>query len=274
MKNLDKYKAYLSKEKNLSNNTVDSYLGDLRQFSQFVKKEEKEVTQDDITDFIVQVRETNSVITANRKLAAIKSYYKFLLFKGKILSSPAALLEGGKVGKRLPSPIDNPEKILSIIDDLRDRTLLEVLYGSGMRRFEVIAIKKSDINWSRGYIRVIGKGNKERIVPLNGRALSFLKECADTHTSDWVFPSRKYPEKHISTRRLNEIVAFWAGRAGIENVSAHKFRHTFATKMFENGMDIKTLQDILGHESVNTTNRYAKVSVERNIREYTKCFVD
>jgi site-specific recombinase XerD len=168
--------------------------------------------------------------------------------------------------------VEDINLIIKITDNLRDRTIFELLFGLGVRREELVNISKSSINYSRNYVRVFGKGNKERIVPAHPDALALVKQLSDSNTSEWLFPGRNQAT-HLSVRRLNDIVSGWAYKAGLygKNITPHKFRHSFGTYLFENGADIRVIQDMMGHCSIDTTNKYTKVSLRRNIEEYMRC---
>lgn len=272
---LDKFKEYIEKERNYSPNTVESYMSDLKQFFSVVTKDYKDISIQDISNYISKLKEKGfSAATTNRKLAAIKSFFKFLLKNGIINTNPAELIESGKLEKRLPRPLEKNEinKISNTTENFRDKAIIETLYGAGLRRSELISLKKSDINWEKGTLRIHGKGRKDRIVPINKFALSLLKRYCDSHSSEWVFPSVKNKNNHISARRLNEIIQYYAQKSGVRGATPHKFRHSFGTHLYENGIDSKVLQDLMGHESINTTSIYAKVSIDRNLSEYNKYF--
>lgn len=272
---IKKFVSYMRDERAMSDNTVSGYLTDITQFSESINKNIKEVNMKDIEKFIYSLRKNGiSVTTTNRKLASLKLFFKFLNRDGYINSNPTLLIESGKTEKKLPRPIseESINKISSSAKSIRDKAIIETLYGAGLRRSELICLKKSDIDWSKGLLHVTGKGKKDRIIPLNGYALSLLKRYSDSHNSGWVFPSRKNSNNHISTRRLNEIISYYSELAGVEGVTPHVFRHSFGSHLFDKGMDSRVLQDLMGHESINTTSTYAKVSTSRNIIEYNKYF--
>lgn len=276
MRELDMFSEYMEYERNYSANTIDSYTRDIKQFFNFTKTDIKEVTTESVLDFVIHLhKKGNCVRTTNRKLSSLKSFYRFLVRKGIMQSNPADPVECGKLEQRLPKPA-NPEDIELMIkttDNLRDRTIMEVLYATGMRRAELINIKVSDINFREGYIKTIGKGSKERIVPLTPEAISLIKQLIKKNNSTWLFPSRKNKKNHLSSRQLNTIISKWVRKSGLTelNITPHSFRHTLCTVLFENGADIKTIQDIAGHSSINTTNLYTKVSVKRNKEAYLNC---
>lgn len=276
MKELEMFRNYMESEKNLSANTVSSYMSDLNQFFGFCPKRVRAVKDEDITAFISDLRSKNmSAITTNRKLSALKTFFKFCLRHNIIGKNPTDIIEGAKIERHLPRPVNlaDIDRMVKTADNLRDRTIIEILYGTGVRRVELISIRKADINMEEGYIRVFGKGNKERLVPLNPITLTLIKDYMKTHVSVWLFPSRLDINNHISSRRLNAIINEWAKKSGLQSkgITPHKFRHTFCTVLFENGADIKTIQDMAGHVSINSTNIYTGVSFRRNRSEYLKC---
>lgn len=275
MKWLNNFITHLVLERNLSKNTADSYSSDINQFFDFTKKRLQRVTSEDVGLFIISLREQGyNVSSTNRKLSAIRTFYKFLLKKGVVKINPAELIDSGKSEKRLPKPVDQEDidKLINAADNLRDKVIFELLFATGMRREEIRKVKVSDINFTRGFVRVIGKGNKERIVPIHPSAMNMVKELADSQTSEWLFPSRKNKDQCISNTTIFDIFNKWIKVAGLEgkNITPHKFRHAFATALHENGADVLVLQNLLGHNSVSTTQIYTKVSMERNRGEYMK----
>ena len=270
-----KFVSYMRDERAMSENTISGYVTDITQFTEAINKNFKDVTMRDIEKFISAMRKKGlSVTTTNRKLASLKLFFKFLIRDGYIDNNPTLLVESGKTEKKLPRPIseESINKISKMAKTLRDKAIIETLYGAGLRRSELICLKKSDIDWTKGILHITGKGKKDRLIPLNGYALSLLKRYGDTHESEWLFPSKKNKNNHLSSRRLNEIIAYYAKIANIEGVTPHVFRHSFGSHLFDKGMDSRVLQDLMGHESINTTTTYAKVSTSRNILEYNKYF--
>lgn len=266
MKLLNDFYNYIATEKNLSANTLDGYSRDLNQFAEFIDKALTKIKTEDISAFLAHRRANgDGASTVSRKLSAIKSFYNFLVRKGKVKYNPASSIETMKKPKRLPKPVDAEEinRLLNMIDNLRDRTVFEVLYGTGLRREEVCSINITrDINFRKGELRVVGKGDKERIVPLVPRTLDFIKSLAAEHGKEWLFPSIK-TGGHLGKRQINEIVNKWTIAAGLEGVTPHKFRHSFATHLLDNGADLGDIQELLGHSSPETTKIYAQVSKGR-----------
>lgn len=263
---------YMSNVKRLSQNTIINYQSDLTQFFDFIQKPVDQITKEDISKFLSYLKEEKiQTSTSNRKLSALKSFYKFLVREDIVVNNPTIVIECAKIEHKVIEVLDNGDidVILSKITNQRDRLIIEILYGTGIRREELARIRLQDINFNKGIIKIFGKGSKERIVPIHPNALNLIKDYINSHDSEWLFPSKKYKDRHISIRRINEIVASYSETTGFK-LNPHKFRHSFATALFENGADIKVIQNLLGHESINTTNIYANISVERNKREYMK----
>ena len=275
IKMLDSFVSYM-KQKNMSNNTIDNYTRDLEQFQSFFDGDIAHATQDDIDNFIRHLNSMNRTpATVNRKLQSIKTFFKFLMRQNIVTKDPSKYLESSRIPKKLPRVPDTVDllSVLNSIDSKRDKLIFQILYCTGLRRFEVIKIKLEDINFHQSYIRVLGKGSKERIVPVNTSALdsiaSYIKEYGIT---SWLFPSSKNKNQCISTRRLNEIVQYWTQRAGIQGISPHRLRAHFCTLLYTKGADIKAIQEFAGHSSIDTTNIYTKIDLNRSKQEYTKAF--
>lgn len=270
---MEPFYTYMKFQRNMSDNTLNSYLTDIHQFEAFLNKPLEEAETEDIEGFIRHEREKGlSVSTVNRKLSAIKSYYKYLVRSGVLRHNPADVLESAKMEKRLPKPLDveDVEAVISNAFSMRDKLLLTLLYGTGIRRSELVNIRVSDINFRREHITVFGKGNKERIIPLNQEVMQLMKEFITVTKSTWLFPG--YGGGHISTRQVNDIVKKYGDKLGIENLTPHRFRHTLFSLMWERGADIRAIQEMAGHSSINTTNGYTKTSISRLQSEYEKCF--
>lgn len=271
MNAVQQFLNYMEAERNLSPNTITSYRTDLIQLQNFLSKNIISAKPEDLRAFLQSLKAQGlSVTTTNRKLSTIKSFYQYLMKQEMIQTNPAAHIDSGKLQRTLPKPIPQHcvMELLEKVDNLRDRVILEVLYGTGIRRFELAKLKVSDINFYEGYIRIQGKGGKERIVPIHPAAIDLIRQLVATQDSIWLFPG--YCDKHISTRQINNIVQKWATRAGLEGITPHRFRHSFVSHLYDNGADIKTISDMAGHASLNTTNLYAKISVTRNQKEYMK----
>lgn len=271
MQFVDDFRTYLLSERSLSKNTADGYCRDINQFTDYISKPLTDVVQDDVSGFIVDRKNEGDItVSTNRKLSALKTFYKFMVRKGIMALNPAHLVEGGRKPKTLPKPvaIRDIDKMLAIIDNNRDKAMVHILYGSGVRREELGTIRRDAVNYDSEEITVIGKGNKERTVPIHPEALELIRKITKVEESEWVFPSRK--GGHLKNRQVNEIIGQWAKKAGLKGVTPHKFRHSFGSHLFSNGADIKAIADMMGHVSTETTQGYAGVSNTRNRSEYQK----
>jgi site-specific recombinase XerD len=183
--------------------------------------------------------------------------------------SPADLIECGKMEQRLPKQLEQNDVlfIMSSIDNARDKAIVTLFYYTGIRREELASLKVVDVNFRSNFIKVFGKGSKERIIPVNKETLDLLVKL--NSDSKWVFPGRN--KNHISTRRVNDIILKWSNQLSIK-FTPHTFRHSFAGHLYERGADIKAIQDMLGHSNPSTTNIYTKTCVGRNKMEYNKLF--
>lgn len=271
MNEINMFINYIKNRKNYSDNTVDAYLTDLTNFHDFISVGILEVTRDDINNYLDnQISLGLSVSTVNRRLASIKSLYRYLVIEEKVLFNPAELIESGKPKKSLPTvvTVKQFEKIIKGIDNLRDRLIIELFFASGIRREELSSLKRNHIDLIDGSLCILGKGNKERIVPLYDSILSKLSLWLSQHESIWVFPSPRNKGEHLSSRQVNDIVKKWSELAGFNDITPHSFRHSFGTYLYDGGADIKAIQEMMGHESIDTTNIYTKTSLKRNRVEY------
>jgi site-specific recombinase XerD len=270
---IEEFKKYLQYERNLSVHTVENYCRDVAQFFAFVSKPNSKITSNDISAFILHIREQGaSATTSNRKLSSLKAYFRFLAKKGKLKHNPAEFVEGAKQEKKLPRPVDVAEIDAAVekADNLRDKLMIELLYCTGVRRSELVSIKVQDINY-QGYIRVFGKGGKERIVPLAPATMDMIAEWLHERKVEgegdptYLFPGRKKPQ--LCAWQVGAIIRKWRGNTAI---TPHKLRHSFATDLLTNGADLRTIQEFLGHESLATTQRYTAVTMEKKLQDYKK----
>lgn len=272
---------YLKLERSLSANSIEAYTRDVEKLNQYMEMSHPsaspvKVTAKQLQGFIEYVNELGmSAYSQARILSGIKAFFKFLMVEDLIETDPTALLEGPKLGRKLPDTLDLHEivKLLEAIDlskpeGGRNRAMLEVLYGSGLRVSELVELKKGNIYFDIGFLRVIGKGNKERLVPCGKDALKFLKiyiEKIRGYAPGHASP-RKGFENHVFLNRrggrLSRVMVFLiikdlAGRIGLKkSISPHTFRHSFATHLIEGGADLRAVQEMLGHESITTTEIY------------------
>lgn len=286
------YQNYLKIEKSLSHNTVDAYIRDINKMNSFFNTENSQIKIDSVNhgDFQNYLSHLNdSEINArsqSRIISSIRSFFKYLILEKIIDHNPSDLLENPKTGKKLPEflTIEEIDLMVSQIDRSksdgeRNIAILEVLYGCGLRVTELIELKISEIYWKEGFIRIIGKGNKERLVPLGKIASKHLKiylneirihQKLENQFIDHVFINKN--GKKLSRVMIFKIVKKLTEKAGIQkNVSPHTLRHSFATHLVEGGADLRAVQEMLGHQSITTTEIYTHLDknyLKQNILDY------
>lgn len=259
-------------EKHLSDNTIESYMRDLAQFAHYILRmydvPPKKVEPEMISNYMNRLYELGREKSSQaRALSGIKSFFTYLLLEEIIDSSPAELIEAPKSSRPLPDTLSTEEidRLISSIEDsttkgLRDRAILEVLYSCGLRVSELCDLKLGDLFFGEGYIRVIGKGDKQRLVPMSSIARSRIQLYMDVRSKE----RRKEEILFLNNRgkKLTRVMIFTiikqaAQRAGIEKkISPHTFRHSFATHLLEGGANIRQVQELLGHENILTTEIY------------------
>jgi integrase/recombinase XerD len=268
---------YLKLERSLSENSIEAYVRDVTKLQQFMEMKHPKVSPLSVTAKHLQgllqyINELGmSAYSQARILSGIKGFYKYLLFEELIEKDPTELIEGPKIGRKLPDTLSYPEieKLLDAIDlstpeGARNRAMLEVLYSSGLRVSELVGLKLNNIYFDVGFLRIIGKGNKERLVPIGRDAMKHLKiyiEQIRVH-----IPVQKGFEADVFLnrrgRRLSRVTVFTvikelASTIGLKkSISPHTFRHSFATHLIEGGADLRAVQEMLGHESITTTEIY------------------
>jgi len=270
------YRSYLQLERSLSANTVEAYMRDVTQLQHFCEERGFEspagVKTDTLKEFVQQIAEIGlSANTQSRMVSGVRSFYKYLLLEDKIEIDPSSLLETPKIGRKLPETLSQDE-VKDLIDSVdlskpegeRNRTILETMYSSGLRVSELVELKISNIYFNEGFMRILGKGSKERLVPLGGIAskrisdyIKLIRVHADIKkgAEDHVFLNRRGAP--LSRVMIFNIVKQAAIDAGIKkNISPHTLRHSFATHLVEGGADLRAVQDMLGHESITTTEVY------------------
>lgn len=267
-----RYRTYMKLEKHLSSNTIESYMRDLAQFAHFIlhrydvepKRVEREMIERYMEWIYSRGREKSSQA---RNLSGIKSFYNFLLLSDIIESSPAEHILPPKAARHLPDTlsVEEIDRIISTIDHsttkgLRDRAILEVLYSCGLRVSELCELKLSDLFFGEGYIRVTGKGDKQRLVPISGiardRIQLYLEQRHTDHRSEEsVFLNNRGTK--LTRVMIFTIIKQATKLAGIDKkISPHTLRHSFATHLLEGGADIRQVQELLGHENILTTEIY------------------
>lgn len=279
---IDLFFQYLRVEKGVSNETIKSYSYDLREFFKALpKKSTDDFLPTDISDFIkLQNKKLLSNSTVIRRLSSTKNFYLFLE-REHIIDVRTPKIEIPKGMKRLPISIsiEEVEDLLNAPDiekpeGLRNRAMLEVMYSSGLRVSELLSLKVSQINFEKGIVNVIGKGNKQRKVPLGDYALEYVKKYIDEarkknrgHKSEYLFLNRY--GKPLSRQYFFLQVKKYAEQVGIkEEISPHTLRHCFATHMLENGAELRAVQEMLGHTNIATTQIYTNISSKRILSAY------
>ena len=271
MQVLKDYNYYLRIERAMSPNTVASYCSDVEFFLIQCKTPLAEIQPEDILEFLVS-RDFISKRSQARLLSSLRSFCTWLVLEGILKDNPCDKVDSPKLGKYLPSvlSVDEVEAIIGAVDTstwagLRDKALLEVLYGCGLRVSEAVGLKVSCLYFDDDFVRVIGKGDKERLVPMGEMAKMALQayleqrpSASELEDSDKVFVNRF--GKALSRVSAFKIVKKMALMAGVtKEISPHTFRHSFATHLIENGADLRLVQEMLGHESVATTEIYTHI---------------
>lgn len=270
------FRSYLRLERSLSPNTVEAYLRDadkLYQFTEFSNGQTPDcVTAADLRDFLVWVNQLGMLPhTQARVLSGIKAFFKYLLLEDLIKTDPSALIESPRLSRKLPDTLSiyDINKLIAAIDlskpeGMRNKTMLEVLYGCGLRVSELTGLRISNLYLEIEFIKILGKGNKERLVPVGSVATKFLKiwlKEVRVHVhvkpgqEDFVFLNRR--GSALTRNMVFIIIKDLAQKAGIrKRISPHTFRHSFATHLIEGGADLRAVQEMLGHESITTTEIY------------------
>ena len=281
------YKQYLKLERSLSPKTVEAYLHDIEKLNDFLggRKKLEDVKLEDLQDFLASLYDDKiSARSQARIISGLKSFYKFMLFDHKITHDPTELLDAPKIGRHLPEVLSIPEieAILNGIDlskpeGHRNKAIIEVMYGCGLRVSEVVNLRISNLYFRDNYIRIIGKGDKERLVPIGQtaqNAILLYMEGVREHIKikkgeeDFVFLNRR--GARLTREMIFMMIKQAAETAGItKTISPHTFRHSFATHLVEGGADLRAVQEMLGHESITTTEIYTHLD-----RSYIKSIIE
>jgi len=271
------FKAFLSLEKSLSANSVEAYLHDIKKLYEYFRMKDhipapEKVQREEIREFIQWVNELGvSPRSQARMISGIKAFFRYLMMEDAIETDPSALIEAPRIGRKLPEVLSVQEidSLINAIDlskpeGRRNRAILETLYSCGLRVSELTELKLSRLYFKLGYIKITGKGDKERLVPIGKRAIKEiryyqedrqkLKKIAPTD-EDIVFLSRN--GRKLSRIMIYHVIKELAEKTGLKkNISPHTFRHSFATHMIDGGADLRAVQEMLGHESIITTEIY------------------
>lgn len=273
------YKYYLRIERGLSDNTISNYSRDLNKLALFLSQNEilknpLTITKKEIQQFIYQLAKEVQPPSQARIISGLKGFFAYLIFEDYREDNPMDLIETPKVGRKLPDTLSEEEvdMIIRAIDlskpqGERNRAMLETLYACGLRVSELITLKLSDLYFEEGFISVQGKGNKQRFVPISGHTQKYItiyqKEVrshvtAQADSVDIVFLNRR--GKYLTRAMIFTIIKELVKKAGIKKtISPHTFRHSFATHLLQNGADLRSIQQMLGHESITTTEIYTHI---------------
>ena len=279
---LREYEGFLKLEKGLSANSVEAYLRDVIKLREYLEIEQvdakpQEITHDHLYGFLVWLSKQGLSATSQaRILSGLKAFFRYLLLEDQVDKDPTALLEAPKLGRKLPEvlSVDEIDRMLAKIDlskpeGRRNKAMLETLYSCGLRVSELVGMRISNIIRAEGFIRIIGKGDKERLVPVSQRALKEIDLYMPDRNALTIHPQHK--DILFLNRRgqmLTRVMLFTITRdlakaAGIQKtVSPHTFRHSFATHLVEGGADLRAVQEMLGHESITTTEIYTHLDRE------------
>ncbi len=286
---LDQFATSLAVEKNRSQNTIDAYHRDSRRFLEIIKYKNhqtlKELKPTDISNYLKKLKEGGlSSASLARNLAAVKGFLRYCLNEGIIEANPAQNISAPRLWRRMPSVLSTGqvESILTAPTDetaqgVRDGAMLETLYATGLRVSELVSLQMKDINLDAGYLSTVGKGSKERLVPLGEYATRRVtnyrsgarQDILKGKVSEYLFVSRF--GKRMSRQSFWKIVKKYALKAGIrKEISPHSLRHSFATHLLEHGADLRTVQQMLGHSDITTTQIYTHVAQTRLKEIYDK----
>ena len=275
------FKSYLQIERSLSANSVEAYVRDIKKFEFYAvsaKLNALNVSRENISTFLVTLSDNNiSARSQARIISGIKAFYKYLIIEDYIKSDPTELIESPKIGLKLPDTLSISEidKLIASIDlsskqGERNRAIIETLYSCGLRVSELINLQLSNVHFKEGYLKVIGKGNKERLAPMGGRAIKYLRiyinqvrnhQNIRKEDEDIVFLNNR--GKKLTRVMIFLIIRKLTAEIGLKKkISPHTFRHSFATHLIEGGADLRAVQEMLGHESITTTEIYTHLDKE------------
>ena len=281
--NLENYRNYLKYERAYSDNTVGAYMNDLNKYEEFLKKDILESDTEDLGKYLKYIKNLESTTVAH-KITSIKSYFNYNIKRGIISVNPADKVSRPKLTKHLPEYLTE-EEVGKLLDvevkspyDYRNKTILELLYSSGIRISELVNIKTPNYDSEECLIRIMGKGSKERIVPLGDYAVNIMNDYMNNYRplinkkhTDYVFINNRGDK--ISRQFIFKVIKKEALKKGIKkDISPHTLRHTFATHLLKNGADLRIIQELLGHENISTTQIYTHVTNNKLKSDYETYF--
>lgn len=283
---LNTFLAYLAVEKGLARNTIDSYERDLQRYFTFLNaKTADAITRQDVQEFLRHLSEQGMALPSiARCLSAIRGFHRYLMVDNRISGDPTVNIDSPTGWTRLPKTLSSSE-VEALLEQpdtttmlgIRDKAMLEVIYAAGLRVSELVGLRLQDVNLERGFVVVVGKGAKERVVPLGEMASARLEEYLDRsrrlllrgQACDSLFVSSR--RRGLTRQMFWERIKHYVRKAGItRNVSPHTLRHSFATHLLDNGADLRAVQAMLGHSDISTTQIYTHVSRERLRRIHEK----
>ena len=272
------FETYLRLEKSLSENSIDAYKHDVFKLEKFFEEQKGadtpvDVKYSDLKEFLAWLNtENQNARTQSRVLSGIRSFFRFLLIEGEIMENPASLIESPKIGLKLPEvlSVNEIDMMIGAIDlskpeGHRNKAIIETLYGCGLRVSELVNLRLTDIHYGEGFVMVTGKGNKQRLVPVSNKALKEIDiyktdraRLPVIHDGNILFLNRR--GRKLTRAMIFTIIKELALKADIrKKISPHTFRHSFATHLIEGGADLRAVQEMLGHESILTTEIYTHI---------------
>lgn len=281
--NLENYRNYLKYERAYSDNTVGAYMNALNKYEEFLKKDILESDTEDLEKYLKYIKNLESTTVAH-KITSIKSYFNYNIKRGIVSVNPADKVSRPKLTKHLPEYLTE-EEVGKLLDvevkspyDYRNKTILELLYSSGIRISELVNIKTPNYDSEECLIRIMGKGSKERIVPLGDYAVNIMNDYMNNYRplinkkhTDYVFINNRGDK--ISRQFIFKVIKKEALKKGIKkDISPHTLRHTFATHLLKNGADLRIIQELLGHENISTTQIYTHVTNNKLKSDYETYF--
>mgnify|MGYP004567982113 FL=1 len=281
--NLENYRNYLKYERAYSDNTVGAYMNDLNKYEEFLKKDILESDTEDLEKYLKYIKNLESTTVAH-KITSIKSYFNYNIKRRIVSVNPADKVSRPKLTKHLPEYLTE-EEVGKLLDvevkspyDYRNKTILELLYSSGIRISELVNIKTPNYDSEECLIRIMGKGSKERIVPLGDYAVNIMNDYMNNYRplinkkhTDYVFINNRGDK--ISRQFIFKVIKKEALKKGIKkDISPHTLRHTFATHLLKNGADLRIIQELLGHENISTTQIYTHVTNNKLKSDYETYF--
>lgn len=292
---VEAFLSYLAVEKGFSRNTALAYRNDLYQLSNFVDEQRKgkpparlaDVDRQVLISYILDLKQRDyAPTTLARKIAAVKSFFGFVVREGRLQADPTENIASPRLGKPLPKPLSIAE-VRRLLEQpaksetpeaIRDRAMLELLYATGMRVTELVSLNPENVNTHEGYVRCFGKGSKERIIPIHPQAARVVAEYVDNARPKMLNHSQQEPALFLNQRgqRLTrqgfwQILKGYARSAGLDgDITPHTLRHSFATHMLRGGADLRSVQEMLGHRNISTTQVYTHLTSEHVRQSYEK----